>query len=184
MSAALPASLRSDHSSNPFAQLTVLVIDGQKPMRRFLGELLGDMGVQRVITEGSCEAALARLGGPVPIGLALVDAAVESMDGIQFTQQVRQVFTGARRALPIVLMMTLPTAGRICEARDAGVNDIMLKPVSIRSLGAKLTQAVSGARPFIDRPAYVGPDRRRGPRPDYRGPLRRLGDGVRSNIYV
>lgn len=184
MSVPASATPRPGHSNNPFAGLTALVIDGQAPARRFMRELLCDMGVQRVIAEGSCEAALARLGGPTPIGLALVDASIEGMDGVQFAREVRHVFAGPRRALPIVLMMSLPTAGRICEARDAGVNDILLKPVSLRSLDAKLTQAMTALRPFIEMRSYVGPDRRRGPRPDYRGPLRRVSDGRVRDFYV
>lgn len=184
MSVSLSAIPRPGHSPNPFAKLSVLVVDGHAPTRRFMSDLLGDMGVQRIVAEGSCEAAVARLGGPSPVDLALVEAAVENMDGIQFARTVRTVFTDRRRALPIVLMMTLPTAGRICEARDAGVSDILLKPVSLRSLGAKLTLAMTQTRPFIETPGYAGPDRRRGDRAEYRGPRRRHGDVQRRDFYI
>ena len=184
MSVPLSAIPRPGHSHPAFAGLTALVVDGKPPARRFMRELLCGMGIARVFTEGDCGAALARLGADPSVGLALVETSIEGMDGIAFTRQVRQIFPDPRRAMPIVLTMALPTAGLICEARDAGASDILLKPVSLRSLGAKLTAALTAERPFIEARSYVGPDRRRGPRPDYRGPFRRRADPARGTTYI
>jgi DNA-binding response OmpR family regulator len=50
---------------------------------------------------------------------------------------------------------------RIRIARDAGVNEILTKPVSPESLYGRLTSVVRQPRPYIETEQYFGPDRRR-----------------------
>ena len=64
-------------------------------------------------------------------------------------------------------------ADAIIAARDAGVDEIMAKPVSAGVLASHTHDAVDDRRPFIDMAAYFGPDRRRHDSASYDGPDRR-----------
>ena len=50
---------------------------------------------------------------------------------------------------------------RVREARDSGVNEFLTKPVSAKSLLARLITIIESPRPFIKTESYFGPDRRR-----------------------
>ena len=47
------------------------------------------------------------------------------------------------------------------EARNAGVDEFLAKPVDARRLLDRIVAAVARSRPFVESEAYVGPDRRR-----------------------
>ena len=58
-------------------------------------------------------------------------------------------------------------------ARDAGVTEFLLKPLTLRAMVDRLEAAIQRPRAFIRAPSYFGPDRRRRDDPAYRGPRRR-----------
>jgi two-component system chemotaxis response regulator CheY len=71
------------------------------------------------------------------------------------------------------------TVRRIAEARDAGVNEFVAKPITARSVLDRLQLIIDHPRPFVRTDDFFGPDRRRRNDPAYDGPLRRKADGPR-----
>lgn len=140
------------------------------------------MGAKTVRGARHAGEALERLDGD-RFDLLVTDIDLPELDGVALTRRIRAGLAGPRRDLPVLLTVALPTIGRIREARDAGVDEILLKPVSIRGLEKKIELAALHTRPFIETARYTGPDRRRPGRP-YRGPLRRAGDRRGGDIEV
>jgi DNA-binding response OmpR family regulator len=50
---------------------------------------------------------------------------------------------------------------RVTEARDAGVNEFLAKPISAKALYQRFASIIDNPRPFIRTKHYFGPDRRR-----------------------
>ena len=50
---------------------------------------------------------------------------------------------------------------RVFHARDAGVTEFMAKPISPKSLYARISAVIDRPRPFVRAEDYFGPDRRR-----------------------
>ena len=61
---------------------------------------------------------------------------------------------------------------RVVEARDAGITEFVVKPVSASGLLLRIISAFDQSRDFIVSDVFVGPDRRRR-RAGYEGPDRR-----------
>ena len=59
------------------------------------------------------------------------------------------------------------------EARDAGVTEFLVKPVSAKALVDRLRTVIERQRMFVRAESYTGPDRRRRTTAGYKGPLRR-----------
>jgi DNA-binding response OmpR family regulator len=59
------------------------------------------------------------------------------------------------------------------QARDAGINEFLAKPVSVKAMLARLTAVIEYPRPFVRTANYFGPCRRRRNSEDYAGPERR-----------
>ncbi len=50
---------------------------------------------------------------------------------------------------------------RVRQARDAGANDFLVKPVTGESVYRRIVSLVQDTRPFVKTPSFLGPDRRR-----------------------
>jgi len=62
---------------------------------------------------------------------------------------------------------------RVTAARDAGVTEFMVKPISASALHQRIVNVIANPRRFIKTATYFGPDRRRNNAPGYTGPERR-----------
>jgi DNA-binding response OmpR family regulator len=61
----------------------------------------------------------------------------------------------------------------VLQARDAGVNEFIAKPVSVKTLMQRLVAVIESPRPYVRTEAYFGPCRRRRGAEEHRGPERR-----------
>ena len=67
-----------------------------------------------------------------------------------------------------------PYPARPCaQARDAGVNEFIAKPVSVKTMMPRLVAVIENPRPYVRTKGYFGPCRRRRGAEEYRGPERR-----------
>jgi DNA-binding response OmpR family regulator len=64
---------------------------------------------------------------------------------------------------------------RVMSARDAGVTEFMVKPISAKGLHQRIVNVIANPRRYIKTKTYFGPDRRRNSAPSYAGPERRKG---------
>jgi len=64
------------------------------------------------------------------------------------------------------------------RARDAGVTEFLIKPVTPRGLFLRIQEVIERPRPFVKSPAFIGPDRRRRHTSSETIPKRRESDGV------
>jgi two-component system chemotaxis response regulator CheY len=71
---------------------------------------------------------------------------------------------------------------RVHEARDAGVNEFLTKPVTARGVVHRLTLLIEKPRAFVRSGDYFGPDRRRRDDPDHKGPRRRRGSTTHRHL--
>jgi hypothetical protein len=85
-----------------------------------------------------------------------------------------EAFTVGRTFKPDLIFVDWD-AGRMA-ARQAGINEFLLKPVSAQGVLSRLEEVILRPRKFIDSRNYVGPCRRRKEDPAYAGPWRRLTD--------
>jgi two-component system chemotaxis response regulator CheY len=105
------------------------------------------------------------------IDIAIVDFRMSPLDGVQFTQLVRQSPDSPDPFLPIIMLTGFAERHRVFEARDAGVTEIVVKPVTARSLLDRINTVIFKPRPFIRTEDYFGPCRRRRDDPAYDGPV-------------
>jgi two-component system chemotaxis response regulator CheY len=70
------------------------------------------------------------------------------------------------------------------EARDAGVDEFLAKPLTAKGVIERMTQVIDHPRPYVRAESYFGPDRRRRADPNYRGPWRREKDGAQRKAAV
>ena len=80
-------------------------------------------------------------------------------------------------AMAAIMGLAPELVDAICrEAREAGVNEFLAKPLTARGVIERLHQAVENPRPYVRSDDYFGPDRRRRNDANYKGPFRRSTD--------
>jgi len=109
-----------------------------------------------------------------------VDWDAGRMSGLEFTREVRRNTTGISREAPIILLAGAIDRDQLMAARQAGINEFLLKPVSAQGVLSRIEEIQLRPRKFIDSRNYVGPCRRRREDPSYAGPWRRLTDEPRA----
>lgn len=142
------------------AQLRVLVAEDNPHFRRLIRTVLGGLKIDRVTEAGDGAEAL-KLVQVRHFDLAIIDFRMAPVDGIAFTRTVRIDPDSANPYLPIIMVTAHGESGLIGTARDAGVSEFLVKPISAKSLLARLIAVIEHPRPFIRAGGYFGPDRRR-----------------------
>jgi CheY-like chemotaxis protein len=157
--------------------LKALVVEDNAHMRILLRSLLLALGVSKVFESVDGASGFVELRERKP-DFVLTDLSMKPVDGIEFTRMIRQRKDSPNFYVPIIMVTGHTERQRIEAARDAGVTEIIAKPITTQSLLQRLTEIVERPRPFIRCDTYFGPDRRRKKTEDYVGPWRRHDDNV------
>ena len=139
--------------------VNVLIVDDSRYARSFIKSALFSFGVRNVAEAGDGPAGVEILRTQ-KIDLVLVDHDMQPMDGIVFTRLVRAGEEVPCRDVPIVMISGMAEMDKVIEARNAGVNEFLVKPLSADSLFRRVRNALVNPRPFVVTDAYVGPCRR------------------------
>ena len=161
--------------------LRILLVDDNPHMRAIVFAMLHGLGIKELHEARDGEHALERLRRN-PVDLALVDFMMRPIDGVHFTREVRNSPHSPDIYLPIIMMTGHSERSRVEEARDAGVTEFVVKPLTLRALIGRLEAVIQRPRPFVRTDSYFGPDRRRRLDPDHPGPWRRTADGVAGAV--
>src|SRR5438270_9168875 len=157
--------------------LRILLVDDNHYMRVLLAEILRAIGVKEIHEANDGAEALQALRDN-PVDIVMTDLSMQPLDGIDFVRLLRNSPDSPNPMVPVIMITGHSTASRVQEARNAGVNEFLAKPLNARGVVQRLTQVVEHPRPFVKSKDYFGPDRRRRADPDYRGPERR--DGAKA----
>ena len=163
--------------------LKVLLADPTKSLRATLPPILNTAGVYQIVRADDWKAAseALRVAGA---HLVVVDMDGGADDGLAFIREVRaRRPEGWNARMPIIALVSQATVGTLHALRDAGVNELLAKPFTTAGVVDRLSRVVLKPRPFVDSSAYFGPERRRRPDPNFRGPYRRRVDGASDLVY-
>ena len=155
--------------------LHILLVDDNQHMRAITSAILQSAGIRKIreVSDGATGVQALREHS---IDLAIVDFNMAPMDGVQLTRLVRNSPDSANPYLPIIMMTGHSEKNRVMEARDVGVTEFVVKPITAKAVFDRIHAVIVRPRPFIKSEGYFGPDRRRGTTPYYRGPMRRSAD--------
>lgn len=116
----------------------VLVVDDERPIRRFLTTSLSAHGYA-VFEAADGPEALAAVVDQRP-DLVILDLGLPGMDGVEVTQRLREW-----TPLPIIILSVRDQEGDKIAALDAGADDYLTKPFGIGELLARLRVALRRA---------------------------------------
>lgn len=163
--------------------LKILLVDDNHHMRVLLAEILKAVGV-RQIYEASDGAQGLQMMRNHAIDIVMTDLSMQPLDGIDFVRLLRRSPDSPNQTCPVIMITGHSTVARVQEARNAGVNEFLAKPLTARGVIERIMQVIDHPRPFVKTADYFGPDRRRRSDPNFRGPFRRHGDEPQRKAAV
>ena len=159
-----------------FDRLRVLLVDDNAHMRSIISAILKGIGCHDIREAADGTDAL-RILKEWPADLAIVDYRMDPMDGLAFTQIVRKDPSSPNIYLPIIMVTGYSDLNRVIGAREAGVTEIAVKPITAEAIISRMEAVIFKPRPFAKTETYFGPSRRRRSNSEYTGPDRRAPRG-------
>lgn len=142
-----------------FDRISVLFADDSELMRELVKAVLSSLGIRDVVTAKSGREAWKKFQDR-SFDLAIIDWNMKPESGIDFVRKVRDKEKSADPFMPVIMMTAYSEAERVAEARDAGVTDFLVKPITATSLCEHLVAVIERPRDYVDDEAYFGPERR------------------------
>ena len=118
--------------------ITVLVVDDEPPIRRFLRTSLAASGYR--VVEAEDAAAAVRLLGTEKPDLAILDLGLPDGGGLELIGEIRK-----SSSLPIVVLSARQDERTKVEALDNGADDYVAKPFGMAELMARVRAALRHA---------------------------------------
>ena len=119
--------------------MNILIVDDYKTMLRIIRNLLKQLGFNNVdeATDGSM--ALQKLRDK-DYGLVISDWNMEPMTGIQL---LREVLANSKlKSLPVIMITAESKTENVVAAKEAGVNNYIVKPFNAATLKTKLSSVL------------------------------------------
>ncbi len=111
----------------------VLVVDDNQNMRKLVATILEGCGIKNVQTCSTAMEAFAELIS-FPADLIICDWNMAPVDGMTFIRMVRTSSDSPNEKVPIIMLTGYTDRELVIEARDAGADAFLAKPVSPKSL--------------------------------------------------
>ncbi|MDH5750396.1 MAG: response regulator, partial [Rhodospirillales bacterium] len=142
------------------SQINILIVEDNPHFRTLVRTILEAVGVGS-IEESRDGAEAIEILKNFDANLAILDWKMDGIDGIEFVRRIRTSNNSPNKFLPIIMVTGYTEDNLVKEARDAGINDFLAKPISASSLMSRITSVLGAPQSYIQTKDYFGPDRRR-----------------------
>lgn len=141
-------------------QLKVLVVDDNLHMSSIVKTILHGFDVKDLFDASTAADAFQIIRG-TPIDLVITDYAMDPVNGCELTRLIRTSPESPNQFIPIIMLTAYAERSKVEQARDAGITEFCVKPVTATELYRKVCAVINAPRAFVRTRKYFGPDRRR-----------------------
>ncbi len=124
------------------SNMSILIVDDYKTMLRIIRNLLKQLGFSNVEEAQDGSAALQKLRDK-GFGLIISDWNMEPMSGLQLLKEVRADVK--LKDTPFIMITAESKSENVIAAKEAGVNNYIVKPFNAATLKGKLTAVLGSA---------------------------------------
>jgi two-component system chemotaxis response regulator CheY len=148
-----------------------MVVEDNSNMRGIIKLLLSNYGCRHVMEASDGADAMEKMFNNQP-DIVITDVEMPLINGFELIDALRKD-DSIDPCIPIIMVTGHPSYEVVMKARNAGVNEMLCKPVSAKDLYVRVMSCLCNPREFIKTDQYFGPDRRRHLSAEYKGKERR-----------
>ena len=152
--------VRNKEGAVDLSRLSFLVIDDNHFIRQLIVQMLRAFRVSS-ISEANDAADALKLLRTHKFDLILCDYLMSPLNGVDFTRLVRTAKDSKDQEVPIIMITGHTAYEDVIHMRNAGINELLVKPLSAQSLLGRIVYVFEKPREFVRSDVYTGPDRRR-----------------------
>lgn len=141
------------------SNVNILLADGDLYMSGILYHMLHTMGFSNVTRVSNGQKALELIESK-SIDILITEWSMEGLQGLDLAQHMRDPDRSSHLTMPIIMMTGRAERHNVEQARDFGVTEFLVKPVTTAMLFDRIRRVFDHPRDFVLAPHYVGPDRR------------------------
>jgi two-component system chemotaxis response regulator CheY len=130
--------------TNPYAGVTVLVIEDEPNTRLLIKRLLLQIGIISVLEAGDGKAGLDEAMRTRPT-IILCDVHMEPVDGRQFLKTLRGLKVRGLATTPVIFLTADAQTDTVLFAKEHQVNGYLVKPVSLTALKSRMDAVLKSA---------------------------------------
>jgi two-component system chemotaxis response regulator CheY len=149
-------STDSKQLAERFAAAKIVVVDDEHYMRKVVRTMLMSIGVQNIFDAPDGEAGLELIRKVAP-DIVILDWQMPGLDGPGFVRIVRSPASFPYANVPIIMLTGHGERARVVEAVKIGVNEFLLKPVSVKALQDRVASVLTKPRDVVKSGGYYGP---------------------------
>lgn len=154
--------------------LHLLVIEDLAPMRDLIISVLKAQGFTNISFAADGKSGFEKFCR-FNHDIILTDWSMPGLSGTEMVTQIRSSPASPNKSVPIIMMTGFSSREKIAQARDVGINEILIKPFSAKDLSKRLLHIIHTPRDFVKTTQFHGPDRRRRTINEFSGENRRTG---------
>ena len=158
-------------------RLDVMVVNPSRALQQILKQIMWEVGLRRLRGLPSGGEALRSMADSQP-DILFIDAALPDGRGTDLVRRIRRSPESPTPFVATIMTIGDPTLEKIMAARDAGADEVVIRPVTVKGVLQKLSAVIDRPRSMILAPTFIGPDRRHAgmappPGGNRRNPMRR-----------
>jgi CheY-like chemotaxis protein/two-component sensor histidine kinase len=115
---------------------TILIVDSDPSVRKMRGRMISHLGYQVQAAENSHEALAKFENSPGDFDLILTDQSMPDLPAIQMARRMKEI----RREIPILLCTGMSGPEVEADARAAGIDRLLIKPLRMKDLALTLRE--------------------------------------------
>ena len=144
-----------------FGDIDVVLLDFQPHVRRVMKFALNELGITgaRARECGDVDAVRAAVKESDP-DILILDIDEDRENVCDLATKIRNEQLGSNPFMIITATTWNPERNVIRDALDAGVDDIVAKPISVEIMSRRMENLIENRKQFVATSSYVGPNRR------------------------
>lgn len=144
---------------NRLGDIRILLVDDEKQILTLVSDVLSHLGF-RDITKAMTGRMGMELVAKQKFDFIITDWRMPDAEGIDLVRFIRNDSKSLSPHVPVIMLSGNTEAHYILEARDAGVNEYVIKPFTAEQIVKRLRAIIERPRSYIEAPRYRGPNRR------------------------
>ncbi len=124
-------------AESQFDNLCCLVVDDDKFSRSFIKTALYQIGIKTIKEAASASEATEILRN-FSVNLVLLDQIMDEKTGVEFAAEIRGGKIADNKDIPIVMITVDNHEKTVLEARNLGIEEYLIKPISPQALKKRI----------------------------------------------